>query len=215
MARAARKANTQRAKASAREAAKPPAPFPIIGIGASAGGIAALQTFFPEVPADSGFAYVVIQHLDAEHESVLASIIQRSTAIETQTAAEGMEIELGDDDHDERQGSDGAAERIDRQMHTMTCVLRALLRAPRSHPMQHHAGLRQREGQKGADGEERDQMVGDAAKHHQQQPRGKTEVEYADRENQPAADHCKGPGKIPVFSHHAAKAGKIDEAGVG
>ena len=93
MARAARKANTQRAKASAREAAKPPAPFPIIGIGASAGGIAALQTFFPEVPADSGFAYVVIQHLDAEHESVLASIIQRSTAIETQTAAEGMEIE--------------------------------------------------------------------------------------------------------------------------
>ncbi|RVD60233.1 hypothetical protein EN828_09660 [Mesorhizobium sp. M2D.F.Ca.ET.185.01.1.1] len=47
----------------------------------------------PQVPADSGFAYVVIQHLDAEHESVLTSIIRRSTAIETQTAAEGMEIE--------------------------------------------------------------------------------------------------------------------------
>ncbi|TGP54200.1 hypothetical protein EN873_13790 [bacterium M00.F.Ca.ET.230.01.1.1] len=88
MARAAKKASTQRARASAREAAKPAAPFPIIGIGASAGGIAALQKFFPQVPADSGFAYVVIQHLDAEHESVL-TIIQRSTAIET----EGMEIE--------------------------------------------------------------------------------------------------------------------------
>lgn len=81
--------------------------------------------------------------------------------------------------------------------------------------MQHHTGLRQREGQKGADGEERDQMVGDAVKHHQQQPRGKTEVEYADRENQPATNHREWLGKIPVFSHHAAKAGKIDEAGVG
>ncbi|AZO53749.1 MULTISPECIES: CheR family methyltransferase [unclassified Mesorhizobium] len=67
--------------------------FPIVGIGASAGGIGALQKFFPEVPADSGFAYVVIQHLDAEHESVLASIIQRCTSIETQPAAEGIEIE--------------------------------------------------------------------------------------------------------------------------
>ncbi|MDX8481699.1 CheR family methyltransferase [Mesorhizobium sp. VK24D] len=98
MAQAARKASTGKAstgkaRASAREAEKRPASFPIIGIGASAGGIGALQTFFPEVPADSGFAYVVIQHLDAEHESVLASIIQRCTAIETRTAAEGQEIE--------------------------------------------------------------------------------------------------------------------------
>ncbi|MGI6854429.1 CheR family methyltransferase [Mesorhizobium sp. 1B3] len=61
---------------------------PIVAIGASAGGIAALQRFFPAVPPDSGIAYVVIQHLDADHESVLASIIQRSTSIETQTAAE-------------------------------------------------------------------------------------------------------------------------------
>ncbi|MDX8520754.1 CheR family methyltransferase [Mesorhizobium dulcispinae] len=93
MAQAARKASTRKARASSSEGAKEPAPFPIIGIGASAGGIGALQKFFPEVPSDSGFAYVVIQHLDAEHESVLASIIQRSTAIETQTAAEGVEIE--------------------------------------------------------------------------------------------------------------------------
>ncbi|TIU84024.1 MAG: chemotaxis protein CheR, partial [Mesorhizobium sp.] len=93
MAKSARNGNTRKAKTSSREGAQQPAPFPLIGIGASAGGIAALQKFFPEVPSDSGFAYVVIQHLDAEHESVLASIIQRSTAIETQTAAEGMEIE--------------------------------------------------------------------------------------------------------------------------
>ncbi|RWM15508.1 MAG: PAS domain S-box protein [Mesorhizobium sp.] len=94
MARAERKKSTTRAEPSdTREAATAAAPFPIVGIGASAGGIAALQRFFPEEPADSGFAYVVIQHLDAEHESVLASIIQRSTSIETLTAAEDMEIE--------------------------------------------------------------------------------------------------------------------------
>jgi two-component system CheB/CheR fusion protein len=68
------------------------APCPIAAIGASAGGIAALQRFFPTVPPDSGIAYVVIQHLDAEHESVLASIIQRSTSIETHTAAETSDI---------------------------------------------------------------------------------------------------------------------------
>ncbi|AZO70350.1 MULTISPECIES: CheR family methyltransferase [unclassified Mesorhizobium] len=89
----ARKATARKARASARKSAKEPAPSPIIGIGASAGGIGALQKFFPQVPADSGFAYVVIQHLDAEHESVLASIIQRCTEIETKTAAEGLEIE--------------------------------------------------------------------------------------------------------------------------
>lgn len=65
----------------------------VVAIGASAGGIAALQKFFPDVPPDSGLAYVVIQHLDAEHESVLASIIQRCTSIETQTAIEGSSIE--------------------------------------------------------------------------------------------------------------------------
>ncbi|MDX8534429.1 CheR family methyltransferase [Mesorhizobium sp. VK25A] len=93
MAQSARKTSTRKARASSREAEKQPTPFPIIGIGASAGGIGALQKFFPEAAADSGFAYVVIQHLDAEHESVLASIIQRCTAIETKTAAEGLEIE--------------------------------------------------------------------------------------------------------------------------
>ncbi|RAZ83141.1 methyltransferase [Mesorhizobium hawassense] len=93
MAQSARKARVRKARTEGGTAAKEPLPFPIIGIGASAGGIGALQTFFPEVPADSGFAYVVIQHLDAEHESVLADIIQRCTAIDTQNAAEGQEIE--------------------------------------------------------------------------------------------------------------------------
>ncbi|RWF71574.1 MAG: PAS domain-containing protein [Mesorhizobium sp.] len=65
---------------------------PIVAIGASAGGIAALQKFFPTVPSDSGIAYVVIQHLDADHESVLTSIIQRSASVATQTASEKSDI---------------------------------------------------------------------------------------------------------------------------
>lgn len=66
--------------------------FPIVGIGASAGGIAALQRLFPKVPLDGGLAYVVIQHLDAEHDSLLVDIIQRCTDIETHIAAEGLRL---------------------------------------------------------------------------------------------------------------------------
>jgi two-component system CheB/CheR fusion protein len=51
----------------------------IVGIGASAGGIQALQTFFQHVPANSGIAYVVILHLSPNHDSKLAEVLQHST----------------------------------------------------------------------------------------------------------------------------------------
>ena len=51
----------------------------IVGIGASAGGLAALEEFFMNMPPDSGLAFVVIQHLDPAHESMLPHILQRST----------------------------------------------------------------------------------------------------------------------------------------
>jgi two-component system CheB/CheR fusion protein len=69
------------------------APCPIVGIGASAGGIAALQKFFPGVAPDSGLAYVVIQHLDAEHDSALASIIQRCAKLESEVVKDETRIE--------------------------------------------------------------------------------------------------------------------------
>ncbi|PBB83325.1 CheR family methyltransferase [Mesorhizobium sp. WSM3876] len=77
----------------ARDAAPAGETCAIVAIGASAGGIEALQRFFPAVPPDSGLAYVVIQHLAAGHESVLAAIIQRCTAIETETALEASTVE--------------------------------------------------------------------------------------------------------------------------
>jgi two-component system CheB/CheR fusion protein len=42
--------------------------FPIVGIGASAGGLEALEQFFANMPKDSGMAFVVIQHLDPENQ---------------------------------------------------------------------------------------------------------------------------------------------------
>jgi chemotaxis response regulator CheB len=50
--------------------------FPILGIGDSAGGLAALKTFFTHVPEDSGFAFVVVVHLSPEHKSHLAELLQ-------------------------------------------------------------------------------------------------------------------------------------------
>ena len=55
--------------------------FLIVGLGASAGGIQALKSFFTEVPKDSGFAYVVILHMSPEHESKLAEILQIASPI--------------------------------------------------------------------------------------------------------------------------------------
>lgn len=58
-----------------------PSDFLIVGIGASAGGIQALQEFFRHVPEKSGLAYVVILHLSPDHDSQLASILQKETRI--------------------------------------------------------------------------------------------------------------------------------------
>ncbi|HEY2189200.1 MAG TPA: chemotaxis protein CheB, partial [Caldimonas sp.] len=55
--------------------------LPMVGLGGSAGSLAALQGFFSAAPSDSGMAFVVVMHLSAEHESALAEIIQRTTAM--------------------------------------------------------------------------------------------------------------------------------------
>ncbi len=55
--------------------------FPIVGIGASAGGLEAFEAFFHACPADTGMAFVLVPHLDPGHESLLTEILQRSTAM--------------------------------------------------------------------------------------------------------------------------------------
>lgn len=58
-----------------------PKEFLIVGIGASAGGIQAMQEFFRMVPENSNMAYVVILHLSPDHDSQLASVLQQETTI--------------------------------------------------------------------------------------------------------------------------------------
>ncbi len=55
--------------------------FPIVGIGASAGGLEALEEFLTHVPAGSGMAFVIVQHLDPTHKGVMPELLQRATSM--------------------------------------------------------------------------------------------------------------------------------------
>jgi two-component system, chemotaxis family, CheB/CheR fusion protein len=72
----------------------PPRPgFPIVGIGASAGGLAALNELLAALPPDSGMAFVIVQHLDPTHPSMLAEALSRATAMKVAAATDGTEVE--------------------------------------------------------------------------------------------------------------------------
>lgn len=55
--------------------------FPIVAVGASAGGLEAFEQFFHKVPPECGMAFVLVSHLDPDHVSLLGEILQRSTAM--------------------------------------------------------------------------------------------------------------------------------------
>lgn len=55
--------------------------FPVVGIGASAGGLDAFKKLLKEIPVNSGSAYVLVQHLDPTHKSLLADLLQKVTAL--------------------------------------------------------------------------------------------------------------------------------------
>jgi two-component system CheB/CheR fusion protein len=63
--------------------------LPIVGIGASAGGVEALEQFFKAIPADHGMAFVVVTHLSPSHESMLAEILGRATRMPVFYARDG------------------------------------------------------------------------------------------------------------------------------
>ncbi len=72
---------------------KPVVAFPIVGIGASAGGLEALEQFFRHVPSHSGMAFVLVQHLDPSHVSLLTEILQRSTHMPVTEALDEILVE--------------------------------------------------------------------------------------------------------------------------
>ncbi|WP_246275947.1 chemotaxis protein CheB [Methanolobus zinderi] len=69
--------------------------FPVVGIGASAGGLDALEKFFSAVPTDTdiGMAFAVVQHLAPDHKSLLSEIIERYTSMEVSQVKDGMAVE--------------------------------------------------------------------------------------------------------------------------
>lgn len=66
--------------------------FPIIGLGASAGGLEAFEQFFRLVPADSGMAFVLIIHLDPGHASMMTEILQRTTRLPVAEAKDQIQV---------------------------------------------------------------------------------------------------------------------------
>ncbi len=67
--------------------------FPIVGIGASAGGLEALKMLLENLPSDTGMAFVIIQHLAPGQVSMLTEILSRSTQMPVHKATQGVEVE--------------------------------------------------------------------------------------------------------------------------
>jgi len=78
---------------SSRRGAPSAADFPVVGIGCSAGGLAALEKFLAGVPAQSGMAFVIVQHLDPTHASILVELLQHVTPMTVQEVTEGTTIQ--------------------------------------------------------------------------------------------------------------------------
>lgn len=73
----------------------PPAPVPVrvVGLGASAGGLAPLEAFLAAMPPDSGLAFVVVQHLDPTRKALLTELLRRSTPMPVAEATDGLRLQ--------------------------------------------------------------------------------------------------------------------------
>jgi len=66
---------------------------PVVGIGASAGGLVAFKAFFAHMPADSGLAFVLVPHLDPSHRSLMVELLTRQTDMPVSEVRDGIEVE--------------------------------------------------------------------------------------------------------------------------
>jgi two-component system, chemotaxis family, CheB/CheR fusion protein len=88
----AKKSSSNRSDAPG-QAMEAPRRLPVVGIGASAGGLEAASSFFNEVPSHLGMAYVVVLHLDPARESKLSEILARTTPMPVLQVQDGMRVE--------------------------------------------------------------------------------------------------------------------------
>jgi two-component system CheB/CheR fusion protein len=78
-----------------KSVAEPNPAFPIVGIGASAGGLEALESFFHHLPDKSGLAFVVVQHLDPNYKGMLVELLARATPMKVLQAKDRLRVESG------------------------------------------------------------------------------------------------------------------------
>src|SRR6202020_825418 len=67
--------------------------FPVVGVGASAGGLEAFKRLVRAIPERSGIAYILVQHLEPSHESMLVDILQKITRIPVQEITNNLRVE--------------------------------------------------------------------------------------------------------------------------
>ena len=70
-----------------------PADFPVVGIGASAGGLEACRRLIGALPAGTGMAFILVQHLDPTHQSMMVDLLAGYTTMPVREAADGMKLE--------------------------------------------------------------------------------------------------------------------------
>lgn len=92
------KSDSKLKKKKSKQNRKPESPissdnFPIVGVGASAGGLEAFIQMFSKMPVNTGMAFVLVQHLDPTHPSMSADIIARATQLKVEEVRDGMRIE--------------------------------------------------------------------------------------------------------------------------
>src|SRR5271167_5126217 len=93
-----RQAGAARAPARRRSSPRRGSPpghdgFPVVGLGASAGGLDAARRLLAALPADTGMAFILIQHLDPTHASMMVDLLAGHTPMKVQQAADGMPLE--------------------------------------------------------------------------------------------------------------------------
>ena len=81
------------AKVAGQKTGKPANSFPIVAIGASAGGLEAITQLLQNLPADTGMAFVYIQHLSPDHKSILTALLAKATLMKVQEVKNRMSIE--------------------------------------------------------------------------------------------------------------------------
>ena len=83
----------KKSKKENSDPAESSAPSHIVGIGASAGGLEAIESFFKAMPSNSGVAFVVVQHLSPDHKSLMVELLSKHTRMSVRRAEDGMTVE--------------------------------------------------------------------------------------------------------------------------